>query len=365
MHNLIRTDIFEIQHEYLQLLQKSVHSLNNANANCIIDNVLVFWHSYRRTISLFLISLEQSDQAYLFTGASYLRVNENNHYPFTSLGRIRVIDDPLCKLAKAFPAVAMNQAQNFYFQHIIDTINDEIEILQKYNNYILILPVTFGFFDENIKIHKASINNFLYLFQEKFTSIEDYASKITTIEEIYHALKDEWKHNLPISDTSPLECGLINSFNEFKTTLPFQNIKNSSDSYLFFMHIHGMLMQSLDILLCCIKFNFVPYIRSRTCFYYTSTAASNFFEIPILKDINFCMTSAYILYDSFPEALTHIDFERYHEAINDLNVFEARLNPLLSKYLETSQLSFSEIQTELQASFEQIAEYFKVSLSSE
>ena len=129
MYNL-HSEISKIQQEYLQLLQESVKNISEVNPIGIIDNILVFWHSHRRTILLFLNSLEQEDKTYLFTGASYLKVKDNNHYPLISLGKIHIIDDPLCKLAKAFPALAINKAHNFYFEHINHTISDTIEIIE-------------------------------------------------------------------------------------------------------------------------------------------------------------------------------------------------------------------------------------------
>lgn len=362
MDKLIRSEIIEIQREYLQLLQNSMKHFNSSNSACAIDNLLIFWHSHRRVISLFLNSFDPSSRAYLFAGASYLNTKDNNHYPFVSLGDIHIVDDPLCKFARAFPGIMSMQKEGFYSDFIINAANDIIDIIKKYNDFILIIPVTFGFHEDDQKINEVSTKKFLHLFRKNFTSLKEYLSEIVTIEDVYSALKDECKNYLPMSDATPIEDGLITCFNEFKKTFPFCDQKNNSDSFLFYMHTHGMLAQSLDIILCCMKFNLVPYIRSQTCFYYTATAVSNILEISAIKDVYFRMTCAYMLYRYFPAEFDSIDFEKYCKTVMAYDI-DLRLNPLLSRYLETSQLSLSEVQAELLTCFDQLAKSLNISSS--
>lgn len=327
-----------------------------------IDSILVFWYSHRRAISLFLRSFDQSSPAYLLAGASYLNTKDNNHYPFVSLGGIHIVDDPLCKFARAFPSIMSMQKESFYSDHIVDAANDIIDIIDKYNDYILIIPVTFGLHEEDKKINEASTKNFLNLFKKKFSNLNEYLSEVVTIEDVYGALKDEWKNCLPISDSTSIEDGLIKGFNKFKRTFPFRDGKHGSDSFLFYMQTHGMLTQALDIILCCIKFNLIPFIRSKTCFYYTATVVNSFLENFAIKDTYFRMACAHILYESFPAEFEHIGFEKYCKSVMTLDI-ASQLNPLYSRYLETSQLSFSEVQAELHTCFDQLAKSLNISLS--
>ncbi|WP_243359603.1 hypothetical protein [Fundidesulfovibrio terrae] len=360
MHKLINSEILKIQREYLQLLQGLIVNVHRSKIASAIDNVLVFWHSHRRVTSLFLNCLDQSSRAYLFTGASYLNTKDNNHYPFVLLGDIHIVDDPLCKFAKIFPRIVTKQQQNLHFDYIVNATNDIIDIIQRYNQYILVLPVTFGFHEENHEINEVSTKNFLYLFKEEFSSIKEYATKLVKIEDIFDALKDECK-NIPISDATSTGCGLIEEFNELKTNSLISGLASSSDSFLFYTYVHGMLTQSLDIILCCLRFGIVPYIRSRTCFYYAASAAGNFLKISEIRNMHFHMTCAYILYKTFPEGFERIGFEEYCKAARDFDI-DSRFSALLLKHLETSQLSFREIKAELKVCFGQLAESLKVSL---
>lgn len=359
----MRSEIFQIQREYLHLLQNSIKFFNEKSALHAIDNIAVFWYSHRRAIALFLNSLPQNFRTYLFTGASYLGTKRNNHYSFVSIGDAHIIDDPLCRLS-AVPRKEDNQTvPKQLIDYMVDAAKDSIDIIQNYNSHILILPVTSGFHEEDEKIAEVSVKKFLHLFKEEFSSIEEYNSKLITIEDIHSALKDEWRDSLPMSDTSAIEDGLIKGFHDFKNAVPWLMGRNTSDSHLFFMHTNELLTQSIKILFSCAKFGIIPYIRSTTCFYYTFQIARSFLETPTIKNAVFRMTCAYILYKSLPEVFGSVEFDEYSNAAKNLDIVDSRLNILLSKYLETSELSFSEVQAELHTCFEHLAEKFKLTLN--
>ena len=94
--NFLNKTIVNIQDEYLNLLIKIKDQINTENFMCIVDEINIFWTLYTKIINLYLSTISIQDNAYVFTGATYLDLDDFEHYPFVTMGNIHIIDDPLC-----------------------------------------------------------------------------------------------------------------------------------------------------------------------------------------------------------------------------------------------------------------------------
>ena len=63
----------------------------------IADELYLFWYQYKNVIELYLKSLSCNNNTYLFTGAGYLDVKNNEHFPFITMGQQHLIDDTLVR----------------------------------------------------------------------------------------------------------------------------------------------------------------------------------------------------------------------------------------------------------------------------
>lgn len=127
--NFLNKTIINIQNEYLDLLIKIKDKLNTGDYLYIIDEINVFWNSYMQIINLYLKTISVNDNAYVFTGATYLDLNDFEHYPFVMMGDIHIIDDPLCKYAKVSYRCQNQSFSKTLKSQIIQSIDDNIKIL--------------------------------------------------------------------------------------------------------------------------------------------------------------------------------------------------------------------------------------------
>ena len=54
----------------------------------------------RNYVKLFLQYIPTGSNAYFLAGGTYLDIDYNEHYPFSTLGSIHIVDDPLAKFSE-------------------------------------------------------------------------------------------------------------------------------------------------------------------------------------------------------------------------------------------------------------------------
>lgn len=187
--SFLNKTIINIQDEYLNLLIKIKDKINTEDYLCIVDEINVFWNLYIKIINLYLSTISIQDNAYAFTGATYLDLDDFEHYPFVIMGDVHIIDDPLCKYSSVSYKCKNQSFSKTLKTQIIKTIDDNIKILKKYSNIFLILPLHL-LKDENMDfIAKQANNVFLSMFSEEIVDIDTYFNKFNTIEDIVLGLK--------------------------------------------------------------------------------------------------------------------------------------------------------------------------------
>ena len=84
--------IYEIENEYLQLLQNIKKNITENNIKPSLDTIRLFWYKNRKVVSMFLQTLNDK-QAFSYSGATHLDVNDKEYYGFLAVGEIHIMDD--------------------------------------------------------------------------------------------------------------------------------------------------------------------------------------------------------------------------------------------------------------------------------
>ena len=87
----------QIQIEYKILLQKLLPKLKSEFSVQALDEINLFWYRHMDIVRLYLASEFAGAESYVFTAATYLDYDDNEHLPFLLLGKQHVLDDPLSK----------------------------------------------------------------------------------------------------------------------------------------------------------------------------------------------------------------------------------------------------------------------------
>ena len=80
--NLLSEKITIIQREYCELLEKLLPKLKDGYAVEALDEINIFWYRYIDTVQLYLKSIQDNEECYVFTAATYLDYDDHEHFPF-------------------------------------------------------------------------------------------------------------------------------------------------------------------------------------------------------------------------------------------------------------------------------------------
>lgn len=318
--NFLMNKINNIQNEYLKMLLKIKDKIDTVDYIYIIDEINIFWYSYRTTVTLYLSNITSQDKAYIFTGATYLDVDDFEHYPFVMMGDIHIVDDPLCKYSRIVPGCKSQGFSETLRNQIISSIDDNIKILSEYSFAILILPLHLLYDTDMRLISKVANDAFLSLFSIEDINIDIYFKKFSSIQDVSSALKPDIEKYIIFDEGEDLRKSLMERFEAFidKTNVPVP--KDKDDAFKFWMLVYGFIVQALDIMLCCSKFNLIPYLRYGVTFRYVTLLGENFSAVKDSRDMLFKCKIAHVLYMIFDkEKIRDISFVQFFKGLNEYN----------------------------------------------
>ena len=93
--NLLITRIKGIQIEYKELLSKLSPKLKSGQVPEALDELNLFWLRHIDEVQLYLKYWLYGEDCYIFTAATFMDFNDNEHLPFLLMGEKHILDDPL------------------------------------------------------------------------------------------------------------------------------------------------------------------------------------------------------------------------------------------------------------------------------
>ena len=342
--NFLNKTIVNIQDEYLNLLIKIKDQINTENFMCIVDEINIFWTLYTKIINLYLSTISIQDNAYVFTGATYLDLDDFEHYPFVTMGNIHIIDDPLCKYSGVYYKCKNVSFERTLKTQIIQTVNDNIKILKEYSNIFLILPLHLLKYENMKLITKQANNIFLSMFSEKIVDIDTYLNKFNTIEEVVLGLKPNIETQIIFEEYEDTKINLEKRFKDYTNKDDLHFLSGNSYSEKFYCIVVGFIIQSLNIIFNCTNFNLIPYLRYKVTFNYVMIIGQSFSNIPEIKNMLFKSQIAYIFYKIFDKyKFKEIPFNDFYKKINEYNFTEKIESELIEKNITMENAHIQEV----------------------
>ena len=131
----------QIQIEYKALLQKLLPKLKTEFSVQALDEINLFWYRHIDIVHLYLVSEFANDDSYVFTAATYLDYEDNEHIPFLLLGKQHVLDDPLSKYSSICKNLTDTKSSNILYDQIKKTAEDNIKIIDNCQGSIFVVPL--------------------------------------------------------------------------------------------------------------------------------------------------------------------------------------------------------------------------------
>lgn len=297
--NLLLNKINLIQIEYKTLLSTLLPKLKSQYFPEALDEINIFWFRYIKVIQLYLKSWLSGENSYVFTATMSMGVKDNEHLPFLLLGDKHIFDDPLSKHSEIRKNMPDGLDAEFLYKQIGDIAEDNIKLLENLHGEILILPLRILTQSEDFdSLHKFGEQIFVSLFNG-INSLQDYYAKCTNFTDIMQFAREDIEHLVMFSEDDDVNISFEERFRIALAETQYMVDVTKSDSFNFFMFVFGNIQQAVDVIISCLEYNCIPFIRNLVTVHYVFLISENMLDIDHISALRFKMFVAFVVYQQF------------------------------------------------------------------
>lgn len=269
--------IKRMMNEYRILLEKYETNLDNltiADYKRIIGEIKMFWYRNQKYVEYFISHITEKDEVAFLAGAVRLDIKNNGHYEYVLVGKIRLINDPLMKMAIFYRGTEDEINFEYTNKYLKECIQDMLHLLRKYVDDFYILPTEFITGTEGDEYHTALVeaaeNMILSMFSAEYNSVQEFYAENHTYEDIENNLLPHVKEQLIFDGLEDIKVSLRDRCTNYLQSngeiMPI--MKKMGEAQLFFLLISQFCMQALGILMIMKSRHMIPFIRNDVVFQY-------------------------------------------------------------------------------------------------
>ena len=330
--NLLLNKIHLIQIEYKKLLVSLLPKFKSGYAPEALDEINLFWLRRIEEVKLYLKNWFPGKNSYVFTAATFMDFDDNEHLPFLMMGNKHILDDPLSKYSLIRSEMLEGKDADFLYKQISVTAEGNLKVLENIHNEILILPLRLLNQSNDQKVfEKAGEQAFVSLFNGIY-SLNEYFEKCNSIDDIIHFARDDIERLVMFSEYDDVMLDFKERFRIALRDTKYMVDPNRPDSYNFFMLVFGFIQQALDIIVSCVEYECIPYIRYPVSFHYISMLSQSMLDIEHVIMLRFRMNVGFVVYKLCDKSkLASVCLEDFLEK-NKIYNFNDKLFNALAKY---------------------------------
>ena len=294
--NLLLNKIHLIQTEYKELLAALLPKLKTFHSPEALDEINLFWLRHIEEIQLYLKAWFPGENSYVFTAATFMDFEDNEHLPFLLMGDKHILDDPLSKYSEIRSKMPDGKDAEFLYEQIGVTAEDNLKLLENVHEEILILPLRLlNQSNDHNSLYKVGEQAFVSLFNG-INSLSDYFTKCESIDDIMRFARDDIGKLVMFSEDDDATLPFEERFSVALTETQYMVDPARSDSYNFFMLVFGCIQQAIDVIVSCVEYGCIPYIRYPVSLHYISLLSESMLDIEHIRTLRFRMSVAFIVY---------------------------------------------------------------------
>lgn len=296
-------DLKEIQQQYSRLIRSNNVSFEPDifyfNAISLVEKCEKFWLSKSQQLSLILDDLAKSNKCFILSGAIYLNVADNEHFTFATLGDIHILNDPFVRM-HGFFANGIEEINAHTISYFRDVYIDTKNILDNFTDEFVFLPVDIMFnsieTDKLKVINKGYWNVISSLLDTDINSVEEMERFYSSIDDIEKNLSIKALDSLIFYDTNDIQLSLKDRLDKYfnDPQLPM-NIKIDNEIRRFYFATFAQISQVMEIIMKCLQFNIIPFVRFDVTFRYLLLIGGAFRNDAILNRMLDYTTIGYLL----------------------------------------------------------------------
>jgi hypothetical protein len=285
-----------IQTEYKELLSALLPKLKTNHAPEALDEINLFWIRHIEEVQLYLKSWFPGKDSYVFTAATFMDFEDNEHLPFLLIGNKHILDDPLSKYSEIQSKMPAGKDAEFLYKQISVTAEDNLKLLDNLHDEILILPMRFlNQSNNHHSLYEIGEQVFISLFNG-INSLSDYFFKCDSIDDIMHFAREDIGRLVMFSEDDDATLPFEERFKNALSGTQYMVDTNKPDAYNFFMFVFGCIQEAIDVIVSCVEYGCIPYIRYPVALHYISLLSESMSKIEHIATLRFKMNIAFVVY---------------------------------------------------------------------
>lgn len=184
----------------------------------------------------------------------------------------------------------------FLYKQIGITAKDNLKLLENVHEEILILPLRL--------LNQSNTFNSLYKVREQaFTSLfnsinslSDYFSKCDSLEDIIQYARKDIGELVIFSEDDNTSLLFEKRFESALAETQYMIDLNKPDSYNFFMLVFGCIQQAIDVIVSCVEYGCIPYIKYPVSLHYISLLSECMLDIEHVVILRYKMSASFVVY---------------------------------------------------------------------
>ena len=306
--------------------------LKSSHAPEALDEINLFWLRHIEEIQLYLRAWFPGENSYVFTAATYMDYDDKEHLPFLLMGDKHVLDDPLSKYAEMRSKMSEGKDAEFLYKQIGVTAEDNLKLLENVHEEILILPLRLlNQSNAHNSLYKVGEQAFVSLFNG-INSLSDYFSKCDSIDDIIQYARGDIGRLVMFSEDDDASLPFKERFKAALAETQYMVDVNKPDSDNFFMLVFGCIQQAIDVIVSCVEYGCIPYIRYPVSLHYISLLSESMLNIEHVITLRFKMSVAFVVYQLCDKnRLATVCFEEFLKKKQEYD-FNAKLFRVLAEH---------------------------------
>lgn len=336
------------------MLAALLPKLKSSHSPEALDEINIFWLRHIEEIQLYLKAWFHGENSYVFTAATFMDYEDNEHLPFLMMGDKHVLDDPLSKYSEIRSHMSDGKDAEFLYEQIGLTAEDNLKLLENVHDEILILPLRIlNQTNDHNSLYRLGERAFISLFNG-IDDLSDYFTKCKSIDDILRFARKDIGILVRFSEDDELTLSFEERFRAALTRTQYMVDRNKPDSYNFYMFVFGYIQQAVDVIVSCVEYGCIPYIRNPVTLHYILLLSESMLDQEFIVNLRFKMSVAFIVYQlcdkhrlasiqlheflkknqtyNFNERLFHTLAEH---CVNENNFSRCTINQLVIDELET------------------------------
>ena len=330
--NLLLDKIHLIQTEYKELLATLLPKLKSSHSPEALDEINLFWLRHIEEIQLYLKAWFPGENSYVFTAATFMDFEDDEHLPFLLMGDKHFLDDPLSKYSEIRSKMPDGKDAEFLYEQIGVTAEDNLKLLENVHGEILILPLRLlNQSNDYHSLYSVGGQAFISLFNG-IDNLNDYFAKCNSIDDIIRFAREDIGRLVMFSEDDNVMLPFGERFRGALSGTKYMVDRAKSDSYNFFMLVFGCIQQAIDVIVSCIEYGCIPYIRYPVSLHYISLLSESMLDIEHIVNLRFKMNVAFVVYQLCDKGrLARVGLEEFLKQIQAYN-FNEKLFRVLAEH---------------------------------